>query len=139
MPDFMIGSKPFILFRDHPAFLFFAQGQLILCFLKFLHADIAFVLRGRDQRRFINQIGQIGTAESGSSSGDQFQIYVICQGHFGRMHLQNLRPSFDIRQIHRYLTIEASGTQQRRIQNIGTIGSRNDDHCLIGLKAIHLH
>jgi hypothetical protein len=55
------------------------------------------------------------------------------------MHLQDLLASLDIRQTHIDLTVKTAGTQQRLIQNVGTVGGRHDDDAVVGLKAIHLH
>ena len=39
---------------------------------------------------------------------------------------------------HDDLAVETAGTQQRRVEHVGTVGGRDQDHALIGLEAVHL-
>jgi hypothetical protein len=39
---------------------------------------------------------------------------------------------------HDNLAVETAWTQQRRVEHVGTVGRRNQDHALIGLEAVHL-
>ncbi len=139
MPDLMISGKTFILLGDHSAFLFFAQGKLILGFFKIRHLYARFIFTGCDQSSFIYQICQVRTAETGSTPGNQLQKHIVGQRYFGGVYFQNLRPAFDIRKINRHLAVKPAGTQQSRIQNVGTVCCGNDDHRFVGFKAVHLH
>ena len=39
---------------------------------------------------------------------------------------------------HHDLTVEAAGTQQRRVEHVGTVGRGDQDDAFIGLEAVHL-
>jgi hypothetical protein len=39
---------------------------------------------------------------------------------------------------HHDLAVETAGTQQRRVQHVRTVGGGDQDHPLIGFKAVHL-
>ena len=54
------------------------------------------------------------------------------------MHLQDLLAADHVRIRHDHLTVEAAGTQQRRIEHVGTVGGGDQDDALIGLEAVHL-
>ena len=54
------------------------------------------------------------------------------------MHAQNFFAAFHVRQIDGDLAIETSGTQQRRIENIGPVRRRDDDDAFLGVEAVHL-
>src|SRR5713226_495973 len=54
------------------------------------------------------------------------------------MHAQNFFAAFYVRQIDGDLSIETSGPQQRRIENIGSVRRRNDNHAFLRVEAIHL-
>ena len=58
--------------------------------------------------------------------------------HLAHMHSQDLLAADDIRQRHHHLAVEAAGTQQRRIEHVGTVGRGDHDHALVGLEAVHL-
>jgi hypothetical protein len=45
----------------------------------------------------------------------------------------------DIRQRHHNLTVKPARTQQRRVQNIRTVGRSNQDHAFVGFKPIHFN
>ncbi|MNQ60834.1 hypothetical protein D3C85_751330 [compost metagenome] len=55
------------------------------------------------------------------------------------MNLENLFATTDVRQTNYNLTVETARTQQRRVQNIGTVGRGNHDDAVIHLKAVHLN
>ncbi len=54
------------------------------------------------------------------------------------MHLEDLLASADVGQRHDHLPVEAAGSQQCRIQHVGPVGRRDDDHALVALEAVHL-
>ncbi len=139
VPDLVISRDLLIFFGDDPAFLFHTQGKLIFCFFKIYHGERILVLICRNQRRFVHEIGEVRPTESGSSARDDFQMDILTERHLRRMNFENLRASFDIRQINRHLTIETPRTQESGIQYIRPICSRDDDHSLVRLKSVHLH
>src|SRR3989338_2967241 len=55
------------------------------------------------------------------------------------MNLKNILTVIDIRQIHGDTSVKATGSQQCRIQYIGSVRSRNHNYVGIGIKAIQLH
>jgi hypothetical protein len=55
------------------------------------------------------------------------------------VHAQDLFTALDIGQCHNHLAIEATGTQQGRIENVRTVGGRNQDHPLVRFETIHFH
>ncbi len=54
------------------------------------------------------------------------------------MDFQNLLAADDVRVRHNDLAIEPARTQQRRIEHVRPVGSRNQDDAFVGFKAIHL-
>ena len=55
------------------------------------------------------------------------------------MNLQNSLTALNIWLVHHNLAVKTAWTQQGRVQNIRTIGSRNNDNALVGSEAIHLN
>ena len=113
--------------------------NFVFCFVKIFQRYLAFVLTGSQQSGFVNQIGQIGPRETGRAAGHRGQINVFCQRNFFDVNLQNFFPPLNIRIGNRHLTVKTPRTQQSRIQNIGTVGRRNQNYALIIVKAVHLH
>ena len=54
------------------------------------------------------------------------------------MHLQNLLAPLNVGQTHIHLTVEATGTEQGRVENIRAVGGSQHHHALIAAKAVHL-
>ena len=54
------------------------------------------------------------------------------------MNLEDLLAADDVGIGHHHLAIEPAGPQQRRIEHVGPVGRRDQDHALIGLEAVHL-
>ena len=101
--------------------------------------DKGAVLLRRDNGRFVQQVLQIRSGEACSSLSDLLQIHIIPQRFVLRMYFQNLFSATDIRGSHRYLTVETTGTQDCRIQNIHTVGGRHNDNALIDAETVHFY
>jgi len=53
------------------------------------------------------------------------------------VHFQDLFATANIGQRNDHLPVEAARAQQRRIQNVGTVGRRDDDHARLPFEAVH--
>ena len=54
------------------------------------------------------------------------------------MHLEDGLAAFEVRRLHRHLTVEAAGAQQCRVEHVGAIGRGDDDQVGVAVEAIHL-
>ncbi len=136
---FVIGGHLLlVLGHDHGA-AFGAHQDLVLGFLEVLHGDHALVGAGREQRRLIDQVGQVRAGEARRAAGDQRGVHVLGHGHRAHVHLEHLLAATDVRQRHRHLTVEAARAQQRRVQHVGTVGGGDHDHAVVVVETVHLH
>ena len=55
------------------------------------------------------------------------------------MDLEDALASLDIGRVDHDPAVEAAGTQQRRIEDIGPVGGGDQDDAFVGLEAVHLH
>ena len=55
------------------------------------------------------------------------------------MYLQDFGTSLDIRTVYYNLAVETAGTQQRRVQNIRTVGCSNHNDAFVSTEAVHLN
>ena len=55
------------------------------------------------------------------------------------MDVEDFQSPLDVGPRDHHLTIEAPGTQQRRVKNVRTVGGGNQDDPFVGLEAVHLH
>ena len=135
----MVGRHFLLFFSDHHGAPFSTHQDLVLGALNILAVDFVLIGTCRQQSRLIDQIFQIGSREPGRTLSNDFQIDIFGQGNLAGMYLQDLGPATNIRKRHNHLAIETSGTQQRRIKNIRTVGGSNQDDPLVRFKTIHLN
>ena len=74
------------------------------------------------QRRFVEQVCQIGTGKANGHLGELLKLNVLVHRLVLGMHAQNLLAALHVRTVDRNLTVKTAGTQQRRIQNVGAVG-----------------
>ena len=108
-------------------------------FVQILHTQSRSVATSRQNSSLIEQIAQICTGETCSRTGNDLQIHRIIQVFTLGMDTENLLTTLDIGLTHVDLSVKSTGTEQSRIQNIGTVGSCQNDYALGFAKAIHLY
>src|SRR5207248_5021875 len=58
--------------------------------------------------------------------------------HFARVYLEDLQPTKLVRAIDQHLAIEASRTQERRVEDFGPVRCRDENEALRRIEAVHL-
>ena len=53
------------------------------------------------------------------------------------MHLKDRKSPLDVRSINGHLAIETTGSHQRGIEHVRTVGGRDDDDAAVALEAVH--
>ena len=139
MPGFMIGGTLFIRFRDDSALFLRSHDDLVDPLVQFKVPDHVFSRTSRQNRRFVEQIGKIGPGEPARHAGDHLEIDVGGQGLIAGMDLEDRLSALDVGQIDVDLPVKTSGTEQRTVQNIRTVGCRHYNDAFVGLEAVHLH
>ena len=69
MTRLVIGRRHAFLFLDGPTLVGATESCLIAGLFKVIHLDHVFVLHGREDRCFVDDRGQLGTAEHRSAAG----------------------------------------------------------------------
>ena len=80
-----------------------------------------------DHPDFLAQRFEIGADEAVGVLSDLFEIDVAGQRHGARVNFKNLQPRLRIGNPDFDFTIEASGTPQRRVKNLGNVGSAHNN------------
>ncbi len=105
--------------------------------VNFLAFDRTLAPPRRQNCRLVEQVGQFCAGKSGGTLGDRLQRHLGSQLLITGMDFQDRKAAIVAGQIHRHLAIEASRTQQCRIQNIWAVGGGDDDHPRVALEAVH--
>ena len=139
VPRLVIGRVALFVFGHDHGFALGAHHDLVLGQFELGHADRAHVGARREQRRLIDQVGQVRAGEAGGATGNLRGFHVFRQRYLAHVHLENLLAAADIGQSDHHLAVEAAGAQQRGVQHVRTVGGGDDDNAVIDLEAVHLY
>ena len=103
----------------------------------FIVADLSELAPCRENRSFVEQVGEVRTGVSGCATGHLVEVNILGKGLAAGMNPKDLETTRVIRTVDGHLSIETAGTQQGGIQNIRTVGGRDDDDSGVAFKAIH--
>ena len=135
----LVIGRQHLLFLGHDQRLALgAHHHLVLGFFELGLGHHALVAARGGQRRFVDEVHQVGAGEAGRAARDGLEVDIRRQRHLADVNLQDLLAADDVRIRHHHLAVETAGTQQRRIEHVGTVGRRDQDHAFIGFKAVHL-
>ena len=91
-----------------------------------------------EQRGLVDEVGQIGTAHAGRAAGDDVEVDVGGHSLVPDVDLEDAAAIFELGQRHDDLAVEAAGTQQRGIEDVGPVGGRHHHDAGGDLEAVHL-
>src|ERR1039458_9363842 len=90
-----------------------------------------------NQADFLSQRFEIGADEAVGMFGDLLEVDVRGERHGARVDPEDLQPCLSIRNANFDFAIEATGTPQRRVKNLGDVGRTDDDDLAACDKTIH--
>src|SRR5208337_5260086 len=105
--------------RTHP--------DLVLTLFKIRHGNSGVVMSRRGKRRLVAKVGQVRSAHAYRAARESGQIYIAGESEPGRVDAQDTFAPYFVRKTNHNLTTETSRAQQRWIENIGSIGRREND------------
>ncbi len=92
------------------------------------HADLRLVPPGCEQRRLVDEVGEVCARESGGLACESADVDVVVVWLALGMHLEDLLPTLDVGAIDNDLTVEPARAEQRRVEDVRSVGRSNDDH-----------
>ena len=113
--------------------------DLVTGLLEVDHLHPFLVLARRQQRRLVDDVGQIGAGGAWSGARHPVQVDAGRNRNLLDVDAEDLLATAHVRHVHHHLAVEPAGTQQRGIQYVGPVGGGDDDHALLGVEAVHLH
>ena len=100
--------------------------------------DDGAVLAGGQQRGLVDDVGQVGAGHADGALGQPVQVGVGGDRLALRVHPQHRAAAGEVGVGHRDLPVEAAGPQQRRVEDVGPVGGRDQDDALPVAEAVHL-
>ena len=139
MTAFVVGCDIFFFFRDDSGFLFRTNTDLDQSLLNFFHIDLLFAVSCCQQGCFVQQVCQVCACEACSCLGNDLQIHFGSHGFAFGMYAQDGFSAFYVRSANINLSVETTGSQQGRVQNIRTVCCCNDDHAFVDAETVHFN
>ena len=131
------GDALVVLADDHRAALG-AHQDLVLRHLEVVHVEAVLLGPRRPQRRFVDQVLEVGAREAGRAARDDVQIDVGAERGLLGVHLEDAGAPLDVGPGHDDPAVEAAGAQQRRVEHVGPVGGGDQDDAVVRLEAVHL-
>ena len=103
-----------------------------------------FLATGCDEGGLVADVGDVGTREARRLLGKKLavnvtlSIFIITQFQPFHVDFEDSLALLDIRQLHIYLAVESSCTQQRFVQHIGSVGGSQHYHVCSAAETVHL-
>ena len=94
--------------------------------------------RGREQRRLVDQVREVGAGEAGRLAGEGIEVDVLRERLAAGVHLEDLLAALAIRAVDDDLAVEAARPQQRRVEDVRPVGGGDQDDVVLHLEAVHL-
>ncbi len=138
MPCLMERDAPSLVLADDPRFLLGSGNDLVDRFLHLFHGNVRSASADREQRALVQQVFQVSPGESSRFLGNCRKRDTGYKRLVRGMYLEDLLAPPGIRKIDNNAPVEATRTQQRRVQHIRPVGCSKDDNALVCIEAIHL-
>ncbi len=114
--------------RNHPVDRLL-QGCLV---------DLGEALADREQRRLVDEVGQLGAAEAGAELGDLQQVDLGREAAASCVQLEDFQAPVHVGDVDGDLAVEAPGAEQGGVEDVGAVGGAHDDDAGVAAEAVHL-
>lgn len=137
--SFVVSHDALFARADNLIFLLQAPDYAVNGVGEVLVGDELLIAAGSNERSLVADVGNFGTRKARRLGRQLLGVYVGAQRERLEMHVENLGAAVDVRLVNANLAVEATGTQQGRVEGIGPVGSGQDDNARVSAEAIHFH
>ena len=135
----VVGRIAALIKAENHAATLGAHEDFVLGQLEVVHFDFFFVFASRQKRGLVDQVFQVSPGKPRCTSGQLRDVNLVVQWHPARMHVEDFLSTANVRRGHNNPPVKPPRAQQGRIQDVRTVGRRNQNDTLVCFKAIHLH
>src|SRR5216683_2102191 len=139
MSRFVVSDEAPLLVGQNPTAALQPEHHLVLGILEIPHVHDGLVAAGGEQRGLVHDVRKLGAGQTGRTARDALQVHARREGNLARVHAQDLLPPLHVRHVDHDLAVEAPRPQQRRVEDVGPVGGREQDDPVVRLEAVHLH
>ena len=138
MAGLVDGYRALLLLGHHLRLLLQTADDTVHSVQEVLLAHLVTVVAGGYQGSLIAYVGNVGTREARRLTGQEVNVHALIQLQRLQVYHKHLATLVQIGQIDVYLAVKTSGTQQGRVQHIGTVRGGQRDDTAVRTKAVHL-
>ena len=99
--------------------------------------DLLVAPRGED-RRLVDEVGEVRAGEARRLARDELQVDRLVERLALDMNLEDLEAALHVGAVEDHLAVELAGAQQRRVEDVRSVGGGDDDHVRVRVEAVHL-
>ena len=92
----------------------------------------------RQQRSLVQHVREVGAGEAGRLAGEHFEVDAGGERLAATVHLEDLLAAVEVGSVDADLAVETTGTQQRRVEDVGAVRRRDHDDVRLDVEAVHL-
>ena len=111
VPRLVVGDDLLLIISHHLGLPLRARDDTVDGLFELDHCDLFRMLSRSQQRRLVDQVGQVGSGEARSATGQHLEIDLVCQRLTFGVDSQNGSSTFDIGGVDHDLTVESAGAE----------------------------
>src|ERR1700728_3000758 len=144
MPDdrvthLVVGGDQALPLAHHARLLLGAGDHAHDPLLQLILADFALAGTGGKQRGLVDQVREVRAGEARGLPRERVDVDDLRERLAARVNLEDLGAALAVGAIDGDLAVEATGAQQRGVEDVGPVGGRDHDDVVLGLEAVHLY
>ncbi len=132
------GGRPLLFAAEHQALATSTHDDAVAGVLEVDPLDLLAATANGEQRGLVDEVGEVGATHARRGLRHDLEVDVGAHPLVAAVHLQDGEALFVLGQRHDDRAVEAAGTQQCGIEDVGPVGGGEDDDALAGLEAVHL-
>ena len=130
------GDLLLLVADDHRAALG-AHQHLVLGELEVAHAHCLLVVASGVERGLVDEVGEIGAGEARRPAREHVDVDVVRERNLAGVHRQDAFAALHVGTVDDDAPVEPAGTEQRRVEDVGTVGGGNEDDAFVRFEAVH--
>ena len=138
MTALVVGDDRLLGVRDDPRLALRAGHDPLQGLLELGHADDLLVAARRQDRRLVDEVGEVGAGEAGRLARDALDVDALVERLALGVDLEDLGPALHVGPVEDDLAVEATRAQERRVEDVRAVGGGDDDHVGVRVEAVHL-
>ena len=138
VPHLVVGGDLPLLLREQARLLLGAGDHAHDPFLELVLADRLLAAARREQRRLVDDVREVGAGESGRLRREDVEVELLAERLALRVDLEDVAAALAVGPVDDDLAVEAARAQQRRVEDVGAVRRRDQDHVVLLLEAVHL-